>query len=162
MYDVPVGQPLEKQPGWRALLPAKNALVRDISITQTAVTVKVRHTAGAACQRPAGPARALDVACRLCRRRMQLTTATGNMATFTTPAYISDATKQPLWFGPTLKARAGDRITIRLTNDLVQEERDEENKDAWGERAQLAAANGTAGQRADMPAPSPMLPCRLP
>lgn len=49
-----------------------------------------------------------------------MTDALGQVIVFTAPAYINDDTKQPLMFGPTIKLRAGDTMTIRLTNDLVQ------------------------------------------
>lgn len=52
----------------------------------------------------------------------RLTTAAGDAIEFTAPSYISDATKQPLPFGPTLRARAGDALSIKLTNDLVETE----------------------------------------
>jgi FtsP/CotA-like multicopper oxidase with cupredoxin domain len=52
---------------------------------------------------------------------LQLTTPLGEVFQFTAPAYINDKAKVPLLFGPTLRGRAGDRVTIKLSNLLVQE-----------------------------------------
>lgn len=55
---------------------------------------------------------------------LQLTDATGQIITFTAPGYINDATNQTQMFGPTIKVRAGDTMSIQLTNNLVQLEPD--------------------------------------
>lgn len=68
----------------------------------------------------------------------------GQVVTFTAPGYVNDATKQPLMFGPTIKVRSGDTLSIKFANQLVQTEADP-SPGAWGYHNVMVSAGCYGG-----------------